>query len=175
MPKSEPDLAATVEAPLVAPHASIDDARPVDLSDTGEVAAARRYVERSVLGAGGMGEVRLVRDDRIGRDVAMKIAHENVRDPHRFFREARVQGQLEHPAIVPVYDLAYDDDDRLYFTMKRVRGVTLEAVLLGIGNGDAEIQAAYGRRKLLSAFVSACLAIDFAHSRGVVHRDLKPS
>jgi len=127
------------------------------------------------IGAGGMGEVWRGRDTRIGRDVAMKVARSDVRDPHRFLREARVQGQLEHPAIVPVYDLAYDDADHLYFTMKRVRGVTLEAVLVGLGAGDAEMQAAYGRRKLLSAFVSVSLALEFAHSRGVVHRDLKPS
>ncbi|HEY1959137.1 MAG TPA: serine/threonine-protein kinase [Polyangiaceae bacterium] len=173
MPESDSELAKTIEAPLVAPNG--DSARPVDLSDTGEVAAARRYYQRSVLGVGGMGEVHLVRDHRIGRDVAMKVAREGASDPRRFLREARVQGQLEHPAIVPVYDLAYDDDEQLYFTMKRVRGVTLEGVLARVAGGDEEARAAFGRRKLLSAFVSACLAIDFAHSRGVVHRDLKPS
>jgi len=173
MPKSEPDLAKTIEAPLVAPNA--DAARPVDLSDTGEVAAARRYIQRSVLGVGGMGEVHLVRDHRIGRDVAMKVSRSDSCDPRRFLREARVQGQLEHPAIVPVYDLASDDDEQLYFTMKRVRGVTLEDVLSAIAAGDEHTRGAYGRRKLLSAFVNACLAVDFAHSRGVIHRDLKPS
>jgi predicted Ser/Thr protein kinase len=160
-PSEDPDLSATAVAPLVAPPTH--DARPVSLSDTGEL-DARRYRDRALLGAGGMGQVRLVRDDRIGRDVAMKAMRGDSTDGERFLREARVQGQLEHPSIVPVYDLALGDDGQPFFTMKRVRGVTLE-----------HARAKYTRRRLLSAFVSVCLAVDFAHSRGVVHRDLKPS
>lgn len=92
----------------------------------------------------------------------------------RFLREARVQGQLEHPAIVPVYDLGVDPNGASYFTMKRVRGMTLEAVLDGLRKRDPDATIEYSRRKLLTAFGSVCLAIDFAHARGVIHRDLKP-
>ncbi len=138
-----------------------------------------RYALRKGLGEGGMGEVRLCHDRVIGRDVAVKV----VRDSHehrteiraRFEREVRVQGQLEHPAIVPVYDFGRDADGRAFFTMRRVRGVTLESVLDGLREGNAAIADEYTLHKLLAAFGRVCLAIQFASEHGVVHRDLKPS
>ncbi|HRI65209.1 MAG TPA: serine/threonine-protein kinase [Polyangium sp.] len=92
----------------------------------------------------------------------------------RFLREARVQGQLEHPSIVPVYDLDLDSEGRPYFTMKRVRGDTLERILDHLRRKDEAFVKRYAERRLLAAFVQVCLAIDYAHSRGVLHRDLKP-
>jgi serine/threonine-protein kinase len=138
-----------------------------------------RYQIVEKIGEGGMGEVHLCADRRIGRDVAIKVVRAtraskpDVR--RRFLREARVQGQLEHPSIVPVYDLAHDPNGRVYFTMRRVRGATLEAVLDRLRTGDVEARAEFTRHKLLSAFGSVCLAVHFAHSRGVLHRDLKPA
>src|SRR6185295_6943546 len=86
-----------------------------------------RYEDRGLLGAGGMGEVRLCRDQRIGRDVALKVVragrNASTDTRMRFVREARVQGQLEHPSIVPVYDVGVTDGGDTYFTMKRVRGM----------------------------------------------------
>jgi serine/threonine-protein kinase len=133
-----------------------------------------RYEPKGVLGRGGMGEVRLCADRRIGRDVAMKVMR-GKEAVERFLREARVQGQLEHPAITPVYDLGVAPDGNVYFTMKRVRGRTLEQVLEGLRAGDPELVEKYSRRKLLTALSTVCLAVDFAHQRGVVHRDLKPA
>jgi serine/threonine-protein kinase len=139
---------------------------------------ALRYVASDLLGEGGMGEVRLARDARIGREVAMKVvrpgqgSRSDMRS--RFLREARVQGQLEHPAIVPVYDLGARPDGAAFFTMKRVRGQTLEEILDDLRAKEPAALNEFSRRKLLSAFGSVCLAIDFAHARGVVHRDLKP-
>ncbi|MCZ7681650.1 MAG: serine/threonine protein kinase [Sandaracinaceae bacterium] len=151
------------------------DAGPVSLSELGRGA---RYVRGAVIGAGGMGEVRLDRDRRIGREVAVKRLHAALGGREdtqaRFLREARVQGQLEHPAIVPVYDLGAGEDGELYFTMKRVRGRTLADILADLAHGDAEAKKRFGRRRLLSAFSQVCLAIDYAHARGVMHRDLKP-
>jgi eukaryotic-like serine/threonine-protein kinase len=141
-------------------------------------ANAERYEVRRQLGEGGMGEVHLCRDRMIGREVAMKVVlgTHRRRDElqHRFVREARVQGQLEHPAIVPVYDFGVDTEGRAFFTMRRVRGVTLEEILERLHRNDAETARTYTRHKLLAAFVRVCLAIDFAHEHGVVHRDLKP-
>ncbi|UQA58301.1 serine/threonine-protein kinase [Polyangium aurulentum] len=138
-----------------------------------------RYELRRSLGRGAMGEVHLCKDTRIGRDVAMKaILPLYEGDPQvraRFLREARVQGQLEHPSIVPVYDLGVDAEGSTYFTMKCLRGLTLSQILKGLRKGDPEIVETYSRQKLLRAFSAACLAVDFAHSRGVLHRDLKPS
>jgi eukaryotic-like serine/threonine-protein kinase len=154
---------------------------PVD-TDAGNLGAPgplERYVLRRQLGRGAMGEVNLCKDSRIGRDVAMKVilpiyqAEPQVRA--RFLREARVQGQLEHPAIVPVYDLGIDADGSIYFTMKCLRGLTLSQIIKGLRKRDPQIVENYPRQKLLRAFSAACLAVDFAHSRGVLHRDLKPS
>ncbi|MEM6296944.1 MAG: serine/threonine-protein kinase [Myxococcota bacterium] len=136
-----------------------------------------RYDRRALLGRGGMGEVFLCADQRIGRSVAMKQIRAGVdQDPaarRRFLREARVQGQLEHPAIVPVYEVAHGEDGRTYFTMKRVKGESLHEWIARV-RGDDEA-ASESRRRLLNAFAQVCLAVDFAHERGVLHRDLKPA
>ncbi|MFO0755581.1 MAG: serine/threonine-protein kinase [Byssovorax sp.] len=153
---------------------------PVNPSDgLLELTGRERYTGDRSLGKGSMGEVRLRRDGRIGRDVAVKVllpAHRaDAQLRARFLREARVQGQLEHPAIVPVYDLGLDEDGAVYFTMKRLRGQTLRDVILGLKEKNAEIAFHFPRRRLLTAFSQVCLAIDYAHSRGVLHRDLKPA
>ncbi len=122
-----------------------------------------------LLGRGGMGEVVLARDRRIGRDVAIKRM--NMTAPTdgliaRFLREARIQARLEHPAIVPVHEVGYDADGLPFFTMKRLAGVTLHELI-----SDPVVPV----QRLLRAFAEICLAIELAHSRGIVHRDLKPS
>jgi eukaryotic-like serine/threonine-protein kinase len=162
-----------------------------------------RYAVQRLLGAGGMGEVHLCRDGRLGRDVAMKVIRGATalgsEGAARFVNEARLQGQLEHPAIVPVYDLATDTQGQPYFTMKRIAGTTLREVLdeLADGSGpvshgrvshgpvssargkllrDASPQARAGftRRKLVGLIAQVANAVGFAHARGVTHRDLKP-
>ncbi|MDI1479306.1 serine/threonine-protein kinase [Polyangium sp. y55x31] len=142
-------------------------------------AEALRYAPRKLLGRGGMGEVRLCKDDWIGREVAMKTllpTHGRGKDAReRFLREARVQGQLEHPSIVPVYDLGVREGGEVYFTMKCLRGHTLRQVLKDLAAGDERALATYTRHKLLGIFAAVCLAVDFAHARGVLHRDLKPA
>lgn len=171
---TEIDLSAQVIASaqaLVDPeHASIDPAGSAE---------AERYQPHGELGKGGMGVVRLCRDARIGRDVAMKVVRPEARSNKdlcaRFLREARVQGQLEHPGIVPVYDVGADESGAMYFTMKCLRGKTLAQIIQGLREGDPEIAASYSRRKLVTAFSSLCLTVDYAHARGVLHRDIKPS
>jgi serine/threonine-protein kinase len=155
------------------------DARRVSL-DLEEVApSGARYEVRCELGKGGMGAVHLCHDQVIGRDIALKSMLPEARRSSgvaaRFLREARVQGQLEHPAIVPVYDVGVDEQGAAFFTMKRLRGLTLAQILRGLRKGDVAITQAYSRRKLLTAFSSLCLAVDFAHVHGVLHRDLKPA
>jgi eukaryotic-like serine/threonine-protein kinase len=136
-----------------------------------------RYRLGEVLGEGGMGEVLLAHDEHIGRDVAIKRIRANepsAEELSRFVREARVQGRLEHPAVVPVHDLAVDRDGRPFFVMKRLTGTTMLELLARLRTGKDTDQAAT-RRRLLRAFADVCLAVEFAHSRGIVHRDLKPA
>jgi serine/threonine-protein kinase len=86
-----------------------------------------------------------------------------------------VQGQLEHPSIVPVYDLGVDETGNDYFTMRRIAGRTLSKVLAGLARRDDEMVVAFPRNTLLSVFRQICLAAAYAHSKGVIHRDLKPA
>jgi eukaryotic-like serine/threonine-protein kinase len=144
-----------------------------------ELDPSKRYVDTGVLGEGGMAEVRACRDLAIGRIVARKLVH-----PHpghstgarvEFLREARVQGQIEHPAVPPVYDVGRDAAGEIFFTMKRVTGLTLSQVLDVRRDGDPVGERRFGRHRLLTAFQMICECIEYAHSRGVIHRDLKPS
>jgi serine/threonine-protein kinase len=124
------------------------------------------YTVGEVIGRGGMGEVLLAHDEVIGREVAIKRMRRSDPDADaetRFLREAKIQARLQHPSIVPVHELGRDADGRLYFTMKRLAGVTLYQLLGG------------PRQRLLRAFADVCLTIEFAHEHGVIHRDLKPT
>ena len=132
-----------------------------------------RYALGVPIGRGGMGEIRLAHDVRIERDVAVKLMRPDMRDDAsmmRFYREARIQGRLDHPAIPPVHDLGVDDHGTPYFVMKRLTGTTLRDVLAGHPSA-----AKWPRRLLLAKLVDVCLELELAHSREIVHRDLKPS
>ena len=136
-----------------------------------------RYALEGKLGRGGMGVVAEASDRQIGRRVAIKrlAGPPTPQMVSRFVREARVQGRLDHPAVVPVYDLGIQSDGRPYFAMRKLAGVTLADVLHRQAAGDPEAIARYPRARLLEAFVDVCLAIEYAHTREVIHRDLKPS
>ncbi len=143
------------------------DDEPGEARETGSELAG--YTQGEVLGRGGMGEVVLAHDQRIGRNVALKRMRDHAPSDDaltRFLREARIQARLEHPAIVPVYELGEASDGSPYFTMKRLAGVTLSELLA---------RSALDLKGMLRALVDVCLAIEFAHTRSVVHRDLKPA
>jgi serine/threonine-protein kinase len=120
-----------------------------------------------------MGIILKGRDVDVGRDVAVKVLLEKHRDNpemvRRFVEEAQIAGQLQHPGIVPVYELGRLPDARLYIAMKLIRGRTLAALL------DARADAADDRSRYLSVFEQVCQTMAYAHACGVVHRDLKPS
>ncbi|HWO18933.1 MAG TPA: serine/threonine-protein kinase [Kofleriaceae bacterium] len=132
---------------------------------------AGRYRLARLMGKGGMGEVISARDEQIGREVAikrMKAARPSERAIQRFLREASIQGRLEHPAIVPVHEIGRDTDGLPFFAMKKLAGTTLAKIL-------DEPAERFPRQRVLRAFVDACLAVELAHVRGVVHRDLNPN
>ena len=125
------------------------------------------------IGRGGVGVVYKGRDQDLGRDVAMKVLKdEYARHPDvlaRFVEEAQIGGQLQHPGIVPVYELGLQADERPYFAMKLVKGETLQAQLA------RRDDPAKNRRRFLGIFEQVCQTIAYAHARRVIHRDLKPA
>jgi serine/threonine-protein kinase len=140
-----------------------------------------RYTLSSVHGEGGLGRVWLARDTELNRNVALKEVRldrsADVRYLRRFLREAQVTGQLEHPNIVPVYELARRmDDDQPFYTMRFVQGRTLGQEIARFHTDRAGKPGSRldWQRRLLEPFVKICEAIGYAHSRNVIHRDLKP-
>jgi serine/threonine-protein kinase len=138
-----------------------------------------RYEDLGSIGRGGMGEVRRVRDRVMGRVLAMKLLFADLeRAPgmrSRFLAEARLTASLQHPGIVPVHDCGALPDGRLWFTMQEIRGRTLGAAIRALheeaGDGGPAPEA---MRRLLEVHARVCEAVAYAHSHGVVHRDLKP-
>jgi serine/threonine protein kinase len=148
------------------------------LASAKAVLKSDKYRIGYTIGHGGMGTVLQVRDLHIRRAVAMKIMRPELQfDPEsllRFIDEAQLTGQLEHPNIVPVYELGVDDQGRVFYSMKHVHGVTLDEVFRQLRAGDEKAIEEYPLAHLLNIFQKVCDGVAFAHSKGVVHRDLKP-
>jgi PAS domain S-box-containing protein len=138
-----------------------------------------RYCRLRLHATGGIGRVWLAHDNDLGREVALK----ELRPEHtgratlgaRFLQEAQITGQLEHPGIVPVYELVHPPDGRQpFYTMRFVKGRTLSAAARAYHDKRLAGQAdALELPALLNAFVTVCNTVAYAHSRGVIHRDLK--
>jgi serine/threonine-protein kinase len=122
---------------------------------------------------GGMGAVLKGRDVDLGRDLAVKVLLERHRDNpgliRRFIEEAQIAGQLQHPGVVPVYELGAFADRRPFFVMKLVKGRTLSALLSDRPSPREDLP------RFLAIFAQVCQTVAYAHARGVIHRDLKPS
>jgi tRNA A-37 threonylcarbamoyl transferase component Bud32 len=179
-PDVKRSLAALDDAEI---HRSLADLRPAPGHPPGTLDHVPEVKERYSLSrlhaSGGIGRIWLARDHNLGRDVALKeLRPERTQNPalwSRFLREAEITGQLEHPGIVPVYELARrPGDGQPFYTMRFVKGRTL-----------TEAATAYQQRRaagqdeplelltLLNAFVVVCNTVAYAHTRGVIHRDLK--
>ncbi len=149
---------------------------PVVLPGSPEVtapAATGRYEILGEIARGGMGAVLLGRDPALGRELAVKVLLPDHRDRpamvRRFVEEAQIGGQLQHPGVVPVYDVGVFADHRPFFAMKLVRGRTLAALLDERGDPSDDLP------RFVGIFESVCQAVAYAHAHKVIHRDLKPS
>lgn len=165
----------TIALPPV-PGGTIELGAPVAVSPV--TLPPEEYHVGGEIARGGMGSILEAEDRKLGRKVAMKVmkleasASDYART--RFVREATVLARLEHPNIVPIHELGWDAENRLFYTMKLVQGRTLQAVINGLKERDPDFIGHYTLDRLLTIFRKICDALSLAHSRGVIHRDLKP-
>ncbi|MCA9562883.1 MAG: protein kinase, partial [Myxococcales bacterium] len=167
---------AELTAPLAAP------AQPPKIHPKDD----EQYLELNSIAEGGMGEIWLAKDLKLGRKVAIKTMRsadtDSPRVVQRFVREAQITAQLDHPNVVPVYNLEIvkKSDRQLRFAMKLVQGRTLKDVLLACrarlrDNPKRPLPPRLALNARLEIFLKICEAVAYAHSKGVVHRDLKPA
>ena len=135
-----------------------------------------RYSKPHVIARGGLKQILRVFDTRTGRDVAMaKLLPDAPPEMYEpFLREARLTALLEHPYIIAVHDIGVCGEGLPYFTMELKVGDSLGEIIEQLGMGNAEYLARYDRRSLLVIFIKICEAVAYAHSRHVLHLDLKP-
>ena len=142
-----------------------------------------QYQYQGPIGTGGMGEVVRAQALGLGRSVALKILRRDLSERPsmvaRFEREAQITSQLQHPGIVPVYEMGRLADGRPYFTMPEIHGRTLRDAIASVHEAirsapDQIAPDGWSLRRLLEAFHRVCEAVAYAHDMGVVHRDLKP-
>ncbi len=141
-----------------------------------------RYRLLGEVARGGMGAILKIWDDDLRRALAMKVVlgsddsstgETPAIDPQtlgRFLEEAQITGQLDHPGIVPVHELGLDANGRVYFTMRLVRGEELRTIFEHVRDGTD----GWNATRALGVMLKVCEAMSYAHSKGVIHRDLKP-
>ncbi len=130
-----------------------------------------RFVKE--IGRGGMGKVLLYKDNYLRRHVARKLilGSQKKETYQRFIEEAQITGQLEHPNIIPIHEMGIDDSGHTYFAMKYIKGQSLQEIITALKNGKKE---EWSLHRMLRIFLEICYAVDYAHSKNVIHRDLKP-
>ncbi len=156
----------TEELPLVAVR------RPEDATE----APTTEWNMRALLGVGGMGEVYSGEQRSIGRVIAMKMATSDA-GGDALLREARITGRLEHPNIVPVHVLGVDDRGVAVMVMKRIEGVSWRTLLRDREHSQWRRWETQHRDALeahVSVLLSVCDALEYAHQKRVIHRDIKP-
>ncbi len=152
-------------------------AEPVDEATEGLPPASTDFVTRGVLGRGGMGVVRLALQRSLEREVAVKTSGKVERAIRALVREARITGGLEHPNVVPVHALGVDGEGAPVLVMKRVEGVAWRTLIQDEAHeGWRPLLAGHGDRLRahIEILTQVTRALEFAHDRGVVHRDVKP-
>ena len=138
-----------------------------------------RYTHFKTVAKGGKCLIQSCRDYHLSRTVAYKSLHEEIADDPieqaRFLREARVTAMLQHPNTIPIYELSRDNRGRYFFTMKLVEGFTLREILDTSDQEGTLPVDGYGFHRMVTILIQVANALDYAHSHGVVHRDVKPA
>ena len=159
-------------------HLAPEETVPQNMPEVMRPREGSKYRYIKTIGRGGMKVVLEVHDNDTMRNVAMAllpdISTRSKLEQGQFLREARIAASLEHPNIVPVHDIGIDSSGSPYFTMKLLRGRTLAVVLKKLAENDPEYMKKYSFDTLMRIFTRICNAIAFAHSKGVLHLDLKP-
>ncbi|MBL4848262.1 MAG: serine/threonine protein kinase [Planctomycetes bacterium] len=136
---------------------------------------AERYVVGNEVGRGGMGVVHSAADLDLGREIAVKHLKEGSHGTERFLREAQITGQLDHPGIVPVHDLGYAKEGGLYYVMRLVQGgLDLRKLIGRLRSGDEQAHESFSFERRVRIVQQVAQTLHFAHTRGVIHRDVKP-
>jgi serine/threonine-protein kinase len=157
-------LETDADTTIVGPAEGLDGSIPEDVG---------RYHLLSRIDGGGMGDIFRGRDTDLGREIAIKALRQQYREDtalgRRLVEEAQIGGQLQHPGVVPVYELGTLADGRPFFTMKLVKGRRLSDLLTSRPSVTEDLA------QFLTIFQQVCQTMAYAHARGVIHRDLKPS
>ncbi len=169
-----------VQASLI--HLPTTDPNATKYPSAGDASAVgRRFLILRPHAEGGLGKVSVALDGELNREVALREIQEQYADHSqsrsRFLLEAEITGGLEHPSIVPVYGLGKYEDGRPFYAMRFIRGDSLKEAIERFHKTKGSLSAgkrALELRQLLGRFNDVCDAIAYAHSRGVLHRDLKP-
>src|SRR5262249_29425226 len=161
---------------------AISPGREVDvaLTDGTDEQSGTRFAILRPHAKGGLGEVFVARDKELNRIVALKEIQARYKDDDasrsRFVQEAEITGRLEHPGIVPVYGFGLYEDGRPFYAMRLIEGDSLKQAIdrfHGLKHAS-DGERSLGLRKLLTSFIAVCQAVHYAHTKGVLHRDLKP-
>lgn len=143
--------------------------------EMGNASVHMQYALRREIARGGMGKIYEGTDSLLVRQVAVKISSVSFGgEDLRFNKEAKILAHLAHPNIVPIYAIGMDELERPFYSMKLVKGRTLQAVLDALAENDEETKKTYTRDRLLTVFHKILDAMAFAHSKHILHRDLKP-
>ncbi|EDM29619.1 hypothetical protein LNTAR_17753 [Lentisphaera araneosa HTCC2155] len=137
----------------------------------------QRYTEQVFIDSGGEKKIFAVKDVCGDRKVALakSLEIQNEADKESFLREARITSQLQHPNIMTVYDVDLDECGQPYFTMEYAEGDSLEDIICGLRNNELKYKELYPLNHLLQIFIKVCDALAYAHSRSVLHLDVKPA
>ena len=133
-----------------------------------------RYTLQGEIARGGMGRIYKGEDSELARNVAVKISTAGDDSDSRFWKEAKVLARLAHPNIVPIHATGRDEANRPFYSMKLIKGRTLQRVINDLAAEDPETLKTFNRETMLTIFRKICDAMAFAHAHGILHRDIKP-